>query len=447
MPSANARYGRGPAAALGACALALSLLTACGSSGGGGGGDPHAAPAKAGGPMGKFTGAKLVLSRWAGDPWTAGQKQAAAEWGTDTGGQIDINAVPYENLHDKQALSQAGAGGFDIMYVHPSWFGEFAKAGYLAPIDSYLADAQRNPSGFSAASYLPNVLAQGKFDSKQYCLPDFVSTVVVGYRKDLFQAANLQPPKTLDDIITDAQALNGKNGASGIILPGKRTGAVSDVMGTLLTAQGNWWYGANGKSSLNPAAATAAVDFYTKAAKYAPKGLLNDSVDEVSAGAAQGKAAMVISTTPSLQALEDPSKSSTVGKWGYAPIQVAGGKPAGELIYWNWCVSAKSKNKDAAYSFLQWYTDGAQQAKVAVAAATAGATKDFYSNTEVTKKLPFLPAMNQALTTSNPQPSLSVWPKVQDQIELSVQNAILGKQTPAQAAAAMQKTLTDNLGG
>jgi multiple sugar transport system substrate-binding protein len=136
-----------------------------------------------------------------------------------------------------------------------------------------------------------------------------------------------------------------------------------------------------------------------------------------------------------------------VGKWGYAPIQITGGKPAGELIYWNWCVSAKSKNQDAAYSFLQWYTSGAQQAKVAVAAATAGATKDFYANTEVTRKLPFLTAMNQALTNANPQPSLSVWPKVQDQIELNVQNAILGKQTPAQAAAAMQKALTDNLGG
>jgi ABC-type glycerol-3-phosphate transport system substrate-binding protein len=431
---------------LGVCVL---ILTACSNSPskGSGGADPNASPASAGGPMGKFPGAKLVLSRWAGDPWTAGQKQAATEWGTSTGGSLDINAIPYENLHDKQALTLSGAGGFDIMYVHPSWFGEFAKAGYLAPVDSYLSDSKRNPAGFSADSYLPGVLAQGKYNGKQYCLPDFVSTIVVGYRTDLFQQAGLQPPKTIDDIVTDAQALNGKNGVAGIILPGKRTGAVSDIMGTLLTAQGNWWYDANGKTSLDVAAATKAVDFYTKVAKNAPSGLLNFSVDEASSGAAQGKAAMVISTTPSLQALEDPSKSSTVGKWGYAPIAVTAGKPAGELIYWNWCISAKSANKDAAYSFLQWYTSGPQQAKVAVAAATAGATKDFYTNTEVTAKLPFLPAMNQALATSNPQPSLAVWPKVQDLIELAVQNAILGKQTPAQAADTMRQALTANLGG
>jgi multiple sugar transport system substrate-binding protein len=446
MPSAAALGRRGVVAALGACAL---LLTACGggSSGGSTGGDPNAAPATAGGPMGRFPGAKLVLSRWAGDPWTSGQKQAAAEWAGSTGGSIDINAVPYENLHDKQALTLTGVGGYDIVYVHPSWFGEFAKAGYLAPIDSYLSDPKRNPSGFSADSYLPNVLAQGKYDGKQYCLPDFVSTVVLGYRKDLFAAAGLQPPKTIDDIVAAAQALNGKNGTAGIILPGKRTGAVADVLSTLLTAQGNWWFDSDGKTSLDVAAATTAVEFYTKVAKYAPSGLLNDSVDEASAGAAQGKAAMVISTTPSLQALEDPSKSSTVGKWGYAPIAVSADKPAGELIYWNWCIAAKSQNKDAAYSFLQWYTSGAQQAKVAVAAATAGATKDFYTNSAVTAKLPFLPAMNQALTTSNPQPSLAAWPKIQDQIELAVQNAILGKQSPSEAAAAMRSALSASLGG
>ena len=368
-------------------------------------------------PVGTFSGAKVVVSRWAGDPWTSEQKQAATEWGTDTKGSVTIDAVPYENLHDKQALALSGAGGYDILYVHPSWFGEFAKAGYLAPIAADLSDPSKNPSGFSAASFLPSVLSQGAYNGTQYCLPDFVSTVLVAYRTDLFQQNNLQPPKTIDDVLADAKALNGKNGMAGIAMPGKATGAVSDVMASLLTAQGNWWFGSSGKTTLDVAAATKAITFYSQVAKYAPSGVLNFAVDDASTAGAQGKAAMVISTTPSMQGLENSSKSTTVGKWGYAPIQVTAGKPAGELIYWDWCISAKSKNKDAAYSFLQWYTSAGQQAKVAVQAATAGATKDFYTNTDVTSKLPFLPAMNQALTNTNPQPSLATWPKIQDAIE------------------------------
>jgi ABC-type glycerol-3-phosphate transport system substrate-binding protein len=434
-----------------AAAVALSagalLLTSCTSSGGSSGADPNATPKTANGPMGQFPGAKLTLSRWAGDPWTAGQVDAAKEWSTDTGGSLKVAAVPYENLHDKQALTLSSGSDYDIVYVHPSWFGEFAKAGYLAPIDSYLSDAKRNPPGFSAASYLPNVLEQGKYNGKQYCLPDFVSTVVVGYRTDLFKAAGIDAPKTVDDVLAAAAKLNGKDGAAGIVMPGKATGAVSDVFGSLLTAQGNWWYNADGtKGTLDDTAAGNALDFYTKAAAYAPKGMLNMAVDDAATVAAQGKSAIVVDTTPSLSALEDPAKSSTVGKWSYVPLAFSADKPGGELIYWNWCIAANSKNKDAAYSFLQYYTDTAQQAKVAVAAGTLGATKSFYTDSSVTSKLPFLPAVNSALSNSNPQPSLATWPAIQNTIETSIQKAIQGSMTNEQAVAAMQNALK-GLGG
>jgi multiple sugar transport system substrate-binding protein len=440
-PSSSAPGPSSAAAATSASVAASTAASAPASSA------ATSAGVTASAPIGTFNGAKLVLSRWAGDPWTSEQQQAATEWGSDTGGSVTIDAVPYENLHDKQALALSGAGGYDILYVHPSWFGEFAKAGYLAPIGSYLSNPSMNPPGVSAASYLPSVLSQGAYNGTQYCLPDFVSTILVAYRTDIFAQNNLQPPKTTADILADAKALNGKNGMAGIALPGKATGAVSDVMASLLTAQGNWWYDASGKTSLDTTAATNAISFYAQAAKYAPSGVLNYAVDDASTAGAQGKAAMVISTTPSMSALEDSTKSTTVGKWGYAPIEVTAGKPAGELIYWDWCISAKSSNKAAAYSFLQWYTSAGQQAKIAVQAATAGATKDFYTDTAVTSKLPFLPAMNQALTDTNPQPSLATWPKIQDEIETAVQQAILGKATPAQAADTMHKDLVAGLGG
>jgi multiple sugar transport system substrate-binding protein len=437
---------RGRRVVLAAAALSIGalLLTSCTSTGGStSGANPDAKPKVADGPYGSFKGENLTLSRWAGDPWTSGQQTAANAWDKATGAKLTIAAVPYENLHDKQALTlSSGNSDYDILYVHPSWFGEFAKAGYLAPISKDLADPKRNPPGFSASSYLPSVLSQGAYQGTQYCLPDFVSTIVVGYRTDLFQAAGLAAPATVTDVLADAAALNGKNGVSGIVMPGKATGAVSDVFSSMLTAQGNWWYDSTGtKDTLDTTAATNALDFYTQAAKLAPNGLLNMAVDDAATVAAQGKAAIVVDTTPSLSALEDPAKSKTVGKWAYVPISFTAGKPGGELIYWNWCIAASSKNKDAAYSFLQYYTDTEQQAKVAVAASTLGATKSFYTDKDVTSKLPFLPAVNSALSNANPQPSLATWPKIQTAIEVAVQQAIQGKETVAQAVAAMHTAL------
>jgi multiple sugar transport system substrate-binding protein len=382
-------------------------------------------------PVGKFPAANLTLSRWAGDPWTAAQVKAAEAWSKATGGKITVDAIPYENLHDKDSLEMSN-GTYDIMYVHPSWFGEFAAAGALLPIDDML--------GADKDKYLPGVLSQGAYQGKQYCLPDFVSSIIVAYRKDLFEKAGLQPPKTLDDIVADAAKLNG-NGIAGVTLPGKKAGAVADVMGALVTAYGTWWYDKSGKPSLDAAAASKALAFYGAVAKYAPAGILNFHVDEVATAAAQGQAAMAISTTPSLSALEDPKRSSTVGKWGYAPLAVTADKPSGELIYWNWCINAASKNPKAAYSFLQYWTSGDQQAAVAKAAATAGATKDFYENKDLLASLPFLPAMQAALQNANPQPSLSVWPKAQDAIELDTQAVIQGQMTPDKAAADIEAQL------
>ena len=95
---------------------------------------------------------------------------------------------------------------------------------------------------------------------------------------------------------------------------------------------------------------------------------------------------------------------------------------------------------------VQWFTSGQQQALMAPESATAGATKDFYANKSLATKMPFLPAMNAALKNTQPQPSLSTWPQIQDKIELAVQNAIQKKLTPLQAAKSMQDTLKANLG-
>ena len=77
-------------------------------------------------PVGEFEGQEIVLSRWAGDPWTAGQMAAAEEWAAATGGTVVFDAIPYENLRDKQALTLSSGGDYDMAYIHPSWFGEFA---------------------------------------------------------------------------------------------------------------------------------------------------------------------------------------------------------------------------------------------------------------------------------------------------------------------------------
>ena len=190
-------------------------------------------------PIGKFS-STLTLSRWAGDPWEGATRDAAKTWGTATGATLNIDALPYENLHDKHVLQfSSHSGAYDIVYTHPSWFGEYVRAGYLRPIDGYLRNPNLNPRGFSAANtYIPSIFSQGKLGGKQYCFQDFVATVLLAYRKDVLAKAKITPPRTWAEVLAAAQKLNRKNGMAGIALPAKRTGATADVLSTLLIGAG-----------------------------------------------------------------------------------------------------------------------------------------------------------------------------------------------------------------
>jgi multiple sugar transport system substrate-binding protein len=171
-----------------------------------------------------FSGTNLVISRWAGDPWQAATTNDAAAWAKLTGASVSVDALPYENLQQKQVLALSSGGDYDIVYVHPSWFGQYAKAGYLAPIGTYMNDASLAVGGSGSSTFLPAILKQGAYNGQQYCLQDFVGTDLLAYRTDVFKANHLKPPVTTADVIADAKLLNGKKGMAGISLPGKRTG-------------------------------------------------------------------------------------------------------------------------------------------------------------------------------------------------------------------------------
>jgi multiple sugar transport system substrate-binding protein len=400
-----------------------------------------AATVPAGQPVGKFPGVTITVSRWAGDPWEGVVRQAAQDWSAATGGKVNID-VSAPDLRQKQVLGfTQKSGQYDVVYVLPNWFGEYVKSGFLRPIDDFLKDPSKNTEGFSTNEYRSDLFELGNVDGKQYSIPDFVSTVALGYRKDLFDKAGLQPPKTWDDVLADAKALN-KDGMAGITIPGKKSfGSITDLMSTFLINQGAWWYGPDGKDTLDANAAKKAMEFYVALSKYAPKGILNFHYDEAGTAAANGKAAMIIANTPSFAWLDDPKRSRTVGKWAFAPLAAPGQSASGQLMYWHWAIPADAKNPEAAYSFIQYLTSVKTQTEFAIKGGTLGPEQSMFDDSALDKQVPFLTTLATAIQRNKPQPDVAPWPQAQEIIENSVQAALSGKQSPDAAA----QTIVDGL--
>jgi len=104
----------------------------------------------------------------------------------------------------------------DILTLDVIWVAEFAAAGWLVPLDKYVA-----ASHFPLGDFLPAALASSTYQGCLYSLPWFADAGVLYYRRDLYEKAGLPLPRTFADLLA-VRGLKEKFGLPyGFIFPGQ----------------------------------------------------------------------------------------------------------------------------------------------------------------------------------------------------------------------------------
>ncbi|TDE10633.1 extracellular solute-binding protein [Jiangella asiatica] len=215
----NTRLG-GTAAGLLAAAL---VLAACGSDdddGGSGGGDPSLNADATEVTLtitdnsivgGKNTEGAEWITNWVIPEFTAMQ----AEKGVDVTVEFEENGVDDEDYKTKIALDLQSGGGGDIIGIDGIWTGEFAEAGYIAPLTDVAGDAVEDWEGWEQ---IPEAVQQAMtFDDQAYGIPVGTDGRVIYVNKDLFAQAGLPDdwqPTSWDEIIQAAEALKQIDGVT-----------------------------------------------------------------------------------------------------------------------------------------------------------------------------------------------------------------------------------------
>ena len=92
----------------------------------------------------------------------------------------------------------------DVFYVDASYAGPWSDQGFLEPLDDYIAK-----SGFDMSTFFPGYQSIFKgADGKTYGIAKDGNTIGMAYNTDQVTTA----PKTLDELVTAATALKGKDG-------------------------------------------------------------------------------------------------------------------------------------------------------------------------------------------------------------------------------------------
>lgn len=230
-------------------------------------------------------------------------------------------------------------------------------------------DLTDKKSDLKGDDWIEGLAGPGLYEGKQYGIPYYAANRVVVYRKDLFQAAGVTPPKTRDEWITATTKLNS-GGNQGIYLPGQNfyvlSGFIWDEGGDLAVKDGDAWKGA-----LSTPEAQKGMEFYKQIQALGKGPKDSDEAKPTQTDVfAQGKIAQMIAV-PGAAELIAQANPALKDKLGFFPIPgKAADKPGAvftggsDLI-----IPEASDGQDAAYTFIkelageQWQTDLAKSMK------------------------------------------------------------------------------------
>jgi ABC-type glycerol-3-phosphate transport system substrate-binding protein len=119
-----------------------------------------------------------------------------------TGIKVEFEQVPYSNMYEKlvpQLSGPEGSGTYDVVAVDYYWPGEFARSGWMVPLDDMIAKDGTDLSGIVQAFFDVN----GKVDGKTYYIPYFPYPMGIVYRKDL----NITIPATMEEYVAYTKSL------------------------------------------------------------------------------------------------------------------------------------------------------------------------------------------------------------------------------------------------
>ncbi len=300
--------------------------------------------------------------------WEAGLQSldplnfSGPKWKELTGIDVKVIEVPTAEMFTKILQEhRAGTGAYDALNVIPAWMSDLARAGALEPLDAYVDKfGYRDELQEIAPVYRDN---QMKVGDTIYGFPDDGDVFLFYYRKDILEENGMNVPTTWEEFSETAQALTDKYAPDMYGAAFFRDAPYAQFMfqERFRTEGGKFFDDETMAATVNSDVGVKVFADMRAENAFMPPGVETWGFVENLAAFLAGDTAMTISWPPygrwaagygtDQEALSWVPKSEIGGKVGYAlppggHPQLAAGFSLG--------VSASSKNKEAAYLFIQW---------------------------------------------------------------------------------------------
>ncbi len=275
----------------------------------------------------------------------------------------DVKIIPavYEYpVYQTSLLTAIEAGNPpELSTVNNVWMAQFAKAGYLEPLDDRIKEA-----GIKKEEFFPGAWESVVFGGKTYGIPlDVGVWMFLYWNKDLFKQAGYnpdEPPKTWEELIEMGKSMRKKFPAD--IHPfaaGAGLDAYTSVLHNafLRTRGGELADRKTLKATIKNQENYDALQFYKDVMEISQPGFLTQWEPESSLLFASGKAAMTFDG----EWMSDTFNLKGPPGWDVADIPIPGGekygkgpgRAIGSFGGWNLVVYKDAKHKELVWEFIQ----------------------------------------------------------------------------------------------
>jgi len=382
----------------------------------------------------------LAVRNWFTDFWKAG----LPEFEKLTGIKVLLEEYPEDPFRQKLAVElSAKSRELDLFTTGVTREGkQFALSGWYGDLTPLLNDPTATSPEWDKGDFIEAFWKAHQIGGKQVSVPVVASTQLLYYRKDLFDAAGLKPPKTLDELEAAAKKLHNPPAVYGFVSRGRKTQAPYS-WAHWLYAYGGSWLTADGKPGINTPAAVGATEQYVRVLRtYGDPGLTDNGPMEVQTQFLQGRAAMIVDTLAWAGIFSDPTKSKVAGKWAGAAAPAGQGGASYELWSWSLALSPYSEKQKAAWLFIQWATTKEkqrdfQQRSFPMPRRSAWLDPEWKAKVEPGWYEAAVNQLSKAIPIGHPPFVAS--PEITDIVGIAINNALAGKDAKAELDAAAKK--------
>jgi multiple sugar transport system substrate-binding protein len=300
------------------------------------------------------------------DAYCASVARHVSEFEERSGHRVRVQLIDNDEYFTNQLGGYLGGDEpADVYLSGPVLVWEQLGAGFVEPLDRFL---DRAGSGYDVADFLPPLLRfnrwSGRFgeplgDGPLLELPVNCESYNLAFVPEILERAGAGIPGTWPEYFAAARQVAAAGEARGFAQRGENvwhtvyTGFVTQL----------WSYGARdfdgaGRCAIaSPAAVAATAEFMDALKAAGPRDWPHQRWYELALDFAAGRYGLIVDSDHYVAYFEDPDKSAMRGKIGYA-LPPAGPDGIRKSNLWSWSavMNARSRDKDAAWQFMEWAT-------------------------------------------------------------------------------------------